>query len=124
MLERGMIPSPWSCKERDGSYHRAQNKDGHADVKTKDTDVDHFQPNGNASKVGQGFGLSIPPTSPPGYSGGPQLREEHRLSPLWCEPRMCSCCCRLGDQSPSGKKKRKARKKPLVSTFRILSSSY
>ncbi|KAI4679826.1 hypothetical protein J4E81_010230 [Alternaria sp. BMP 2799] len=29
---------------------------------------------------------------------------------------MCSCCCRLGDQSPSGKKKRKARKKPLSAT--------
>ncbi|KAI4919468.1 hypothetical protein J4E90_001603 [Alternaria incomplexa] len=44
---RGDIP------DSDSDYHRAQNKDGHADVKTKDSDLDHFQPNGNASKAGR-----------------------------------------------------------------------
>ena len=74
MLERGMIPSPWKCKEKDGSYH-------------------NFAKNTACLRYGAS--------------------------------RACAAVVAdLEDQSPSGKKKRKARKKPLVSTFRILSSSY
>ncbi|KAI4714545.1 hypothetical protein J4E89_000225 [Alternaria sp. Ai002NY15] len=64
MLERGMIPSPWSCKERDGSYH-------------------NFAKNTACLRCGA-----------------------NRAS--------AAVVADFEDQSPSGKKKRKARKKPLA----------